>query len=181
MSNKLKIKHQHHNTQTVYGSWGPHRAKIVCLDCGGAFVSWCKSHQPKSNGYKKMTKTLKSTNTGNTSALAKIMSIKRNMLNPDVINFSQYKGKGLITIEDSQGNKIYITQTSKKFRPKSQIDWAWYDSADLANALETNTTDKYYEQQLRDSRSDPNDWKDRSEEMTIKSYYAARSGRASLI
>lgn len=181
MTSKLKNKHKNCNTQTIYGSWGPHRAKIICLDCGGAFVSWSKSNQPKSSVLKKRTKTPKPTTNTNTSALAKIMSIRRNMLNPDAINFYQYKGRGMITITDSQGNKIYITKNSKKFRPKSQIDWAWYDSNDLANALETNTTDKYYEQQLRDPRSDPNNWHDKSEEMTIKSYYAARSGRASLI
>lgn len=49
--NALKVKHQNCNTRIVLGKWGPHRAKIVCDDCHGAFVAWCKN-TTKTNQYK---------------------------------------------------------------------------------------------------------------------------------
>ena len=185
MSNKLspqKQKHLGHNQSVVTGSWGPHRAKIICNDCGGKFVAWClrPDHTPKSpNSAPKKSQRSPMPHKQKSSVKAKFQSIIRHMNNPNLLQFKHYKGPG--TIIDQSGNIIYITQTGKKFRLKSYIDWACYDSQDLANALETGTVDGYYEQQLRDPRSDPNVWRDKSEEMCMKSYYAARAGRASLI
>lgn len=77
--------------------------------------------------------------------------------------------------------KIYISKTSNKFRIKSHIDWAYYTPQELAHAINSDCVDVYYETQLKHSLSDPNIWKRLDEEQDIKSYYAAREGRASLI
>ena len=78
-------------------------------------------------------------------------------------------------------SKFIIIQKSNKFRLVSQIDLAYYTPKDLANAINTNTVEQYYEQMLNDKRSDPNKWKRLDEEMGIKSFYAARSHRADLL
>jgi len=76
---------------------------------------------------------------------------------------------------------IYIAKNSNKFRLRSHLDWAWYTPKTLAQAIDTGTVDSYYEIMLHNINSDPNVWKDHDFEMTLKSYYAARADRASLI
>lgn len=76
---------------------------------------------------------------------------------------------------------IYIAKNSNKFRLRSHLDWAWYTPLTLAQAIDSNTVDEYYEIMLNNINSDPNIWKDSDFEMELKSYYAARVGRASLL
>lgn len=77
--------------------------------------------------------------------------------------------------------RIYISKTANKFRIKSHIDWAYYTPQELADAINRDDVDVYYETQLKHQLSDPNIWKRLDEEQDIKSYYAARAGRASRI
>jgi hypothetical protein len=78
-------------------------------------------------------------------------------------------------------SKIYISKTSDKFRLKSYLDWAYYTPKTLAAALDNDDLELYYQVQLGHKKSDPNIWKRWNEEQDLKSYYAARAGRASLI
>jgi hypothetical protein len=76
---------------------------------------------------------------------------------------------------------IYLAKHSTKFRLRSHLDWAWYTPKTFAQAIDSNTVDSYYEVMLNDIHSDPNVWKDTDFEMELKSFYAARVDRASLI
>jgi hypothetical protein len=76
---------------------------------------------------------------------------------------------------------IYIAKHSPKFRLRSHLDWAWYTPRTIAQAIDLNAIDQYYEIMLADARSDPNLWKDNHEEMILKSFYAARAGRCNLL
>jgi hypothetical protein len=87
------------------------------------------------------------------------------------------EGYGMLDIN----NHYYIVKNSSKMRLKSHLDWVWYTPKTLADAIDNNTVEAYYEIMLEDVRSDPNVWKDRNFELEMKSYYAARMGRASLI
>lgn len=75
----------------------------------------------------------------------------------------------------------YIAKHSPKMRIKSHLDWCWYTPKTLAQAIDSNTVETYYEVMLSDVRSDPNEWKDLDFEMELKSFYANRVGRCSLI
>jgi hypothetical protein len=77
--------------------------------------------------------------------------------------------------------KIYLAKNSIKFRLLSHLDWAWYTPKTLAQAIDSDTVDSYYEIMLAHVNSDPNVWKDTDFEMDLKSFYAARIGRANLI
>lgn len=76
---------------------------------------------------------------------------------------------------------IYIAKNSTKFRLRSHLDWAWYTPKTLAEAIDKNSVESYYEIMLTNVNSDPNIWKDTDFEMELKSYYAARVNRASLL
>jgi len=76
---------------------------------------------------------------------------------------------------------FYIAKNSPKMRLKSHLDWVWYTPKTLAHAIDSNCVESYYEIMMNDIRSDPNQWKDQDFEMQLKSFYAARVGRASLI
>jgi hypothetical protein len=76
---------------------------------------------------------------------------------------------------------IYIAKNSVKFRIKSHLDWAWYTPQTLAQAINNDDIESYYEIMLENINSDPNVWKDNDFEMTLKTYYAARINRASII
>ena len=76
---------------------------------------------------------------------------------------------------------IYLAKNSNKFRLRSHLDWAWYTPKTLAYAIDTDTVESYYEVMLTHCNSDPNIWKDTDFEMELKSFYAARVGRASLL
>ncbi len=78
-------------------------------------------------------------------------------------------------------HKIYLAKSKLKFRLKSYLDWAYYTPKTLALAIDNDDLDVYYERQLKHQLSDPNIWKRWDEEMDLKSYYAARAGRASLL
>jgi hypothetical protein len=79
------------------------------------------------------------------------------------------------------GKDIYVAKKTMKFRLRSHLDWAYYTPKTLADALNTDTVEQYYEIMLNNIKSDPNQWKDKNIEMELKSYYAARVKRASLI
>jgi hypothetical protein len=75
----------------------------------------------------------------------------------------------------------YIAKSTAKMRLKSHLDWCWYTPKTLAQAIDSNTIEAYYEIMLTDVRSDPNVWKDRDFELDLKSFYAQRAGRANII
>jgi len=91
------------------------------------------------------------------------------------LTFAEYNG--ILRINKD----IYIAKNSVKFRLKSHLDWAWYTPKTLANAIDTDTIESYYEIMLNDINSDPNVWKHLDFEMELKSFYAARVGRANII
>lgn len=88
---------------------------------------------------------------------------------------SEYRG--MLDID----RKFYLAKNSPKMRLLSHLDWCWYTPKTLAQAMNNNTVEQYYELMLCDVRSDPNEWKDQDFEQELKSFYAARAGRASLI
>jgi hypothetical protein len=75
----------------------------------------------------------------------------------------------------------FIAKNSSKMRLKSHLDWCHYTPKTLAQAIDGNNIESYYEIMLNDVQSDPNVWKDTDFEMELKTHYAARSGRASLL
>lgn len=76
---------------------------------------------------------------------------------------------------------FYVAKNSSKMRLISHLDWCHYTPKTLAQAIDGNTVEIYYETMLNDNRSDPNIWKDTDKEMELKTHYAMRQGRASLI
>lgn len=76
---------------------------------------------------------------------------------------------------------FYLAKHKELFRLKSHLDWAAYTPNDLAQAINTKTVDQYYEQQMRAPLTPDNQWQDVVKELTLKSHYAHRVGRASLI
>lgn len=76
---------------------------------------------------------------------------------------------------------IFVAKNSTKFRLQSYLDWAYYTPKTLADAINNNSVDVYYEVMLKDVNSDPNKWNDADFEQELKAFYAARIGRASLI
>ena len=88
---------------------------------------------------------------------------------------SEYRG--MLAID----RKFYLAKKSSKMRLLSHLDWCWYTPKTLAQAINNDTVEEYYEVMLRDVRSDPNEWKDKNLEQELKSFYAARVGRASLL
>lgn len=92
-------------------------------------------------------------------------------------NAKYIESNGLLEIN----GLCYIAKNSSKMRLKSHLDWAWYTPKTLAHAIDTNTIEQYYEIMLKDVRSDPNCWADSDFEQELKSFYAARASRCSLI
>ncbi len=84
---------------------------------------------------------------------------------------------GILTIN----KHIYLAKNSTKFRIRSHLDWSWYTPQTLAQAIDADTVDQYYEIMLNHVNSDPNIWKNTDFEMELKTYYAARVGRADLL
>ena len=84
---------------------------------------------------------------------------------------------GILTLNKD----IYLAKNSTKFRLRSHLDWAWYTPQTLAQAIDFGTVDQYYEIMLNHVNSDPNVWKNTDFEMELKTYYAARIGRANLL
>jgi hypothetical protein len=78
-------------------------------------------------------------------------------------------------------NGCYIAKNSSKMRLKSHLDWCHYTPKTLAQAIDSDTIESYYEVMLKNPQSDCNNWKDRQREMELKSYYANKAGRSSLI
>jgi hypothetical protein len=112
------------------------------------------------------------------SAIHKWIKIRRHL----TTNHAKFYDlpRGLATIDTSK-TRFYISKTDDKFRLRSHLDWAWYSPKTLAAAIDGDDLDLYYETQLHHQNSDPNIWKRYDEEQDLKSYYAARAGRASLI
>jgi hypothetical protein len=94
--------------------------------------------------------------------------------------YTAYEANGMLSIPTNQ-QMIYIAKNSEKMRLKSHLDWVHYEPKSLAYAIDNNIVDSYYELMLSHSLSDPNQWKDFDYEMELKSFYASRVGRASLI
>lgn len=90
-------------------------------------------------------------------------------------NVSEYRGML------GYNKQFLLSKHSTKMRLLSHLDWVHYTPKELAHAIESGTIEQYYEQKLQDGRSDPNVWKRTDEEHELKSKYAARAGRASLI
>ena len=93
---------------------------------------------------------------------------------------------GFPTVIEYQGilnvnNQFYICKNTSKMRLKSQLDWVHYTPKTLAQAVDNNKVDHYYEFMMQDHRSDPNVWNDTNFEMELKTFYAARVGRCSPI
>jgi hypothetical protein len=92
--------------------------------------------------------------------------------------FTEYRGVLKMQVN---GVEFYIAKTSPKMRLRSHLDWSWYTPKTLAQAINSATVDTYYEIMLNDVRSDPNQWKDRDFEMQLKSHYAAKANRATVL
>ena len=90
-------------------------------------------------------------------------------------NIREYNG--ILKINDI----CYISKNTSKMRLHSHLDWCWYTPKTLAQAIDSNSIETYYEIMLNDVRSDPNVWKDHDFELDLKSFYATRAGRASSI
>ena len=101
------------------------------------------------------------------------MSIRQHLTSPHVV--VEYPGEIVIN------NHFRVATRSAKMRLISHLDWVFYTPRDLAAAMDSNTVDVYYEQQLLDSQSDPNVWKDVDKEIELKTRYAVQAGRASLL
>jgi hypothetical protein len=88
-----------------------------------------------------------------------------------------YDYNGILSIN----KHIYLAKKTTKMRIKSHLDWVWYTPKTLARAIDTDTVEEYYEIMMQHVNSDPNVWNDHDFEMELKSYYASREGRASLL
>jgi len=71
--------------------------------------------------------------------------------------------------------KIYLTNTSMKFRLKGHLDWVYYTDQSLADAINLDCVEVYYEIMLSHIKSDPNIWKDNQFEEDLKTHYANRA------
>ena len=89
------------------------------------------------------------------------------------------ESNGFIRIQrdDRQSPAIYISKKKPIFKILSRLDWVHYDPIELANAINNDTIEDYYSQQLSDPCSYPNDWKRPVEEIVLKTHYANRVGR----
>lgn len=102
------------------------------------------------------------------------LRIRRLLINPA----TAFEGnQGILTINGD----IYVAKKTVKFRLKSHLDWAYYTPRTLAQAIDSDTVESYYEIMLKDIRSDPNEWKDLDFELELKTRYAERVGRANFI
>lgn len=112
----------------------------------------------------------------NTTLYRKWISIKTHMTtNPQI-----REAHGMLAVTVSN-DILFLAQNTQKFRLKSHLDWAYYTPATLADAIDNDTVDAYYEIMLKDINSDPNVWKDTDFELELKTFYAVRNRRASLI
>ena len=82
---------------------------------------------------------------------------------------------------DVAGVRFYIAKNTPQITLKSNIDWAWYTPKSLAQAMDAGNVDVYYETMLKNVHSNPNIWNSKDFELKLKSFYAVRAGRASLI
>lgn len=91
-----------------------------------------------------------------------------------------FENFGTLTIRFAD-QTIYIARKSKKMRLKSHLDWVYYTPKTLAHAINHNCVESYYETMMNHIHSDPNKWNDHDFEMKLKSFYAEKVGRLSLI
>lgn len=73
--------------------------------------------------------------------------------------------------------QFFIASEKTNMRMISRLDWVYYNPKDLAHAIETDTVEQYYANQLGDPHSHPNIWRDTQQEFDLKTYYANRVGR----
>ena len=71
-------------------------------------------------------------------------------------------------------NDFIFAKNKTLFRPLGVIDWAWFTSAKLRDAMLGDSMRAYYTEMLNDSRSPNNKWQDKKKEKEMKAYYAAR-------
>ena len=90
------------------------------------------------------------------------------------------ENNGILSIHLAR-QTVYVAKNSDKMRLKSHLDWVHYTPKELALAIDLDLVDAYYEMMFKDPQSDPNQWQDSDFEMMLKSFYAARAGRAELI
>lgn len=114
----------------------------------------------------------------NTTLVQRWVRIKRHLTSTIKIEADELNGTLRLEIKDQV---IFIAKNSSKMRLKSHLDWAYYTPKSLANAINNDLLDAYYEVMLNDINSDPNIWKEEDVEMELKSFYAARNKRASLV
>jgi len=95
-------------------------------------------------------------------------------------NVTVYESNGLLSM-DTASQRIYIAKNSQKMRLKSHLDWVYYTPKNLAQAIDLDLVDAYYELMFNDPNSTDNQWQDGNFEQYLKTFYAARAGRAELI
>jgi hypothetical protein len=78
-------------------------------------------------------------------------------------------------------NQIMIAKRKTLFRLLGTMDWVWYTPKGLGTALNEGTVEIYYEHMTKDKRSPTNEWKNKDKEMSLKTEYAERCGKASSI
>ena len=71
-------------------------------------------------------------------------------------------------------NDFIFAKNKTLFRPLGVIDWAWFTSPKLRDAMLGDSMRAYYTEMLNDSRSPNNKWQDKKKEKEMKAYYADR-------
>ena len=71
-------------------------------------------------------------------------------------------------------NDFIFAKNKTLFRPLGIIDWAWFTTAKLRDAVLGERMSDYYTEMLNDPRSPSNKWRDKEKEKEMKDYYANR-------
>ena len=71
-------------------------------------------------------------------------------------------------------NDFIFAKNKTLFRPLGIIDWAWFTTAKLRDAILGERIGDYYTEMLNDPRSPSNKWRDKEKEKEMKDYYANR-------
>tara|TARA_R110002020_G_scaffold65744_3_gene173387 strand:- start:828 stop:1196 length:369 start_codon:yes stop_codon:yes gene_type:complete len=71
-------------------------------------------------------------------------------------------------------NDFLFAKNKTLFRPLGILDWAWFTTAKLRDAMLGERMGAYYIEMLNDSRSPNNKWRDKKKEKEMKEYYATR-------
>ena len=71
-------------------------------------------------------------------------------------------------------NDFIFAKNKTLFRPLGIIDWAWFTTAKLRDAMLGERMSDYYTEMLNHSKSPSNKWRDKEKEKEMKDYYANR-------